>query len=231
MGFPNTQRTAAALNPAMREIVHIRPLVDIASATSDLPTPTGAWMGDAAQLCAAALKNFAASCRERAVISNFLRRAPGPLPDRPRGLRFENKHFDIPIGENSACKLVCERGPKDPLRNRYTSVPTMIARRLPDLAIRRMKLFHGAAFADHDHALEILLSYMSLVASSAMLPEVMIFRTPSGMGQELATIRFDGRIMGGGSFSRPAFYLTDARGVAEAGSSLQKNEAAICGGK
>ena len=127
-------------------------------------------------------KNFAGPGRDRVVIANFLRWASDHFPDRQRGVNFENKYLDIAHGENGAIKLACERGPKDPMRNCYTSIPAMIEFRLPDSSIRRMKLFPGATFADQVSALKMLLSYMALLADSGRLPEVMIFSpAPEGM--------------------------------------------------
>ena len=97
-------------------------------------------------------------------------------------MNFENKYFDIAPGENGVSKLVCERGPKDPMRNCYTSITAMIEFRLTDSSIRRIKLFLGTTFAHQDPALEMLPSYVALVAASARLPEVMIFSSaPEGM--------------------------------------------------
>ena len=83
-------------------------------------------MGDAAELCTDMFKSIADPCADRLVIANFSRRASDSFPDRRRGVNFEYKYFDISAGGNSAFELVCERGPKGPMRNCYTSVPKMI---------------------------------------------------------------------------------------------------------
>ena len=70
-------------------------------------------------------KNFADPGRDMVVLANFPRWAPDPSPYRHRCANFENKYFDIDVGRNRACKLVRERGPKNPMRNFYTAIPAM----------------------------------------------------------------------------------------------------------
>ena len=119
MEFPNKQRAVTALYPSLRGIVASRPLVDIASATSN-------WSGDSSGLCADMAKNFAGPCRKRYLsITSFFREADH-YTGRKNGSDFETKYPDISVGRNSARKVVRHRRPKDSLRKFYTSTPTVV---------------------------------------------------------------------------------------------------------
>ena len=169
---------------------------------------TSLWHHEPAKLCAAMFKNFADPGRDKVVIANFLRWASGPVPARQDGVNFENKYFSISVEEGEVGKMVCERKPKSPANNCYITIPVEIQFRLPEVAIRRMRIFLETTFAGQDPALEMLLSYMALVAASVRLPEVLIvFVGPGGEGKTLLLCDLMGAVWGTGHAVAPPSIL------------------------
>ena len=138
------------------------------------------------------------------VISNFPSWASGPIPSRQDGVKFENKYISIPAEEGEVGKMVCERKPKTHANNCYITIPVAIQFRLPEGAIRRMMIFLETTFDGQDQALEMLLSYMALVAASVRLPEVIIaFVGPGGDGETLLLCDLMGAVWGKGHSVAP----------------------------
>ena len=103
-----------------------------------------------------------------------------------------------------------KREKKYPLRNCYTRIPVEITYALPDVAARRMRTFLSTTFAGTDGALEMSLSYMSLVAAGVRLPEVvLIFAGPGGEGETLILCDLIGSIWGTGhAVDPPSIFQT-----------------------
>ena len=130
------------------------------------------------------------------------------MPDRQSGVSFKNKYFAIYAEDGGAGKFVCSREPKEPSRNCYTSAPVGILFRLPDASVSRMRRFLGTTFARQDDSLEMLLSYMALVAASGRLPEIMIvFVGPGGEGKTLLLCDLMSAVWGTGHAVAPPSIL------------------------
>ena len=84
---------------AIREIIYNRIMVEIASETAGRLLPEWTRMGEEAKLWFVMFKNFAYPGRVMEVMANFLKWAPDQSPDRQEGDSFENKYFDISVGE------------------------------------------------------------------------------------------------------------------------------------
>ena len=67
----------------------------------------------------------------------------------------------------------------------------VIAYALPDVSVRRMRKFLSTTFAGTDGALEMFLSYMSLVSAGVRLPEVILIlaRGPRRGRKDIAPMR------------------------------------------
>ena len=204
---PNMARTKEAFYPSISEIVSSNDIFAILSATSG-PPPAGCWMVESSKLCVAMFKNFADPGRDKVVLANFLRWASGPIPARQDGVNFENKYFSISVEEGEVGKMVCERKPKSPCNNCYVTIPVEIQFQLPEGAIRRMRIFLETTFSGQDPALEMLLSYMALVASSVRLPEVMMVLVGhGGEGKTLLMCDLMGAVWGTGHAVAPPSIL------------------------
>ena len=107
-----------------------------------------------------------------------------------------------------------KREKKSPLRNCYTRIPVEITYALPDVAVRRMHTFLSTTFAGTDGALEMFLSYMSLVAAGVRLPEVILISAgPDGEGKTLLLFDLMGSIWGNAPAVAPPSIFQTPEGI------------------
>ena len=155
-------------------------------------------------------KNFVDPGVGKVAIANFLRWASGPAPERQDGVNFKNKYFSIFVEPGDVGKTACDRKQKSPYNNCYVTIPVEIQFRLPEVAISRMRIFLETTFAGQGAALEMLLSYMAIVAASVRLPEVLIvFVGPGGEGKTLLLCDLMSSVWGTGrAVAPPSIFQT-----------------------
>ena len=142
------------------------------------------------------------------VLANFLRWASGPIPVRQGGVNFENKYPPISVDAGEVGKMECERKPKSPCIHFNITIPAGIQFRLSEGDIRRTRISLEKTFAGQVPALEMILSYIALVAASVRLPEVVIvFVCPIGDGKALLMRDLMGAVWGAGRSVAPPSIL------------------------
>ena len=216
--YPHPRRSITVVAGRIRDILENQSSSSILSADPSPPAAPCAWLQEVVKLCAAMFQNFVDPGRGRIVLSNFLKWAPEPMPERQDGVNFRNRYYAIYQESEASGRLVCRRQSKSPLRKCYTSIPHDITYRLPDLAVWRMRNFLTTTFSGADRALEMLLAYVSLVAAGVRLPEIiLIFVGPGGEGKTLLLCDLMRAVWGSGHAVAPPIYPPDRRRIPEAG--------------